>query len=448
MPIRTLLKGGLLALSLTCAAHAAISAEEAAKLGTELTPLGANPEGNAAGTIPPWTGGLTTPPTGYKASSGDYIDPFADEQPLYVITAANMAQYDQHLTEGTKALLQRFPDTYYLPVYKTHRTAAYPQHVYDDIKQDAQSVELVDGGIGIRNAGKGRTPFPIPKSGAELMWNMTSRYFGDDIIMTYANFPVHTNGAYTPVKARMHRVAPGALFNNPQFDMMMFYELFAPAANVGFKLLVHDPTNKASGVRQTWAYNPGQRRVLRAPDIAYDTPVDGSDGLVTMDQSDCFNGALDRYDWTLVGKRELIVPYNNYKLNSLQTKVSDIIGKQHINPNLNRYELHRAWVVEATLREGKRHVFTKRHYYLDEDSYICLGADLYDSRGELWRVVVPSNVQMYDVPMMMQRLEAHYDLHASRYMVQYVSNEEGPYQIGNGATPAHFTAGRLRRSSH
>jgi hypothetical protein len=111
-----------------------------------------------------------------------------------------------------------------------------------------------------------------------------------------------------------------------------------------------------------------------------------------------------------------------------------------------RYELHRAWVVEATLKEGQRNVFAKRTLYLDEDSWVCLGADLYDGRGELWRVVVPSMIQMYDFPMPLKRLEAHYDLQARRYMVQYAANDSGPYQLNTGTKPSDYTISRLRRS--
>lgn len=427
--------------------QAAITAEEAARLGTELTPIGADPAGNAAGTIPPWTGGLTTPPSGFKPG-GDYINPFADEKPLYVITAANMAEHEQYLTEGTKALLKRFPDTYKVPVYPTHRTAALPPHVYEQIKSDAQSVQLVDNGDGIISVGTGRVPFPIPKTGVELLWNLGNRYFGDDLVMNSSNFPVQSNGAYTAVKTRQWKVWAPALFDDEEFGIKVFYEMFSPASVAGLKIVTHEPNNMAKTPRQTWTFNPGQRRVLRAPEISYDTPISGSDGLVTNDATDCFSGGKDRYDWTLVGKQELIVPYNNYDLNANSTPVADIIGAQHINPDYMRYELHRVWVVDANLRQGKRNIFSKRRYYLDEDSYTCSGVDMYDGRGELWRVIVPSNMQMYDHPVMMMRAEAHYDLQANRYYAGYVSNGDAPWTFNNNARTSEFTTNKLRRAGH
>lgn len=428
-------------------AHAAITAEEAARLGTELTPMGADPKANADNTIPAWTGGLTTPPAGYQPG-GDYINPFADEKPLYVITAANMAEHEQYLSEGTKALLQRFPDTYKIPVYPTHRTAAFPQHIYDEIKSDAQSVELVDNGDGVINIGNGRIPFPIPKTGVELIWNLGFRYFGDDLVMNYSNFPIQSNGSYTPVRNRQWKAWAPSLFNDEQFGIKVFYEMFSPASVAGMKIVTHEPNNMAETPRQTWTFNPGQRRVLRAPEISYDTPIAGSDGLVTNDATDCFTGGKDRYDWTLVGKQEMIVPYNNYDLNANSTQVSDIIGTKHVNPELMRYELHRVWVVDAELRQGKRNIFSKRRLYLDEDSYTCSGVDMYDGRGELWRVIVPTNVQMYNQQVMMMRAEAHYDLQSNRYYVGYVSNGDTPWTIGNNARSSEFTTNKLRRSGH
>ena len=49
----------VMALSVLAAnVMAAVSPEEAAKLGTSLTPVGAEKAGNADGSIPAWTGGI------------------------------------------------------------------------------------------------------------------------------------------------------------------------------------------------------------------------------------------------------------------------------------------------------------------------------------------------------------------------------------------------------
>ena len=75
--------------------------------------------------------------------------------------------------------------------------------------------------------------------------------------------------------------------------------------------------------RSAWIYNAGQRRVRRAPDLAYDNFNDGTEGMRTSDQFDAWNGAPDRYDWKLVGKKEIYVPYNAYKLADKSAQVQE-----------------------------------------------------------------------------------------------------------------------------
>ena len=70
-------------------AIAAVSPEEAARLGgPELTPIGAERPGNADGTIPAWTGGITEIPEGYSPGQR-HRDPFPEDEVLFTITAAN-----------------------------------------------------------------------------------------------------------------------------------------------------------------------------------------------------------------------------------------------------------------------------------------------------------------------------------------------------------------------
>ena len=143
----------------------------------------------------------------------------------------------------------------------------------------------------------------------------------------------------------------------------------APARLAGGILLVHETLDQVKKPRDAWLYNPGQRRVRRAPQVAYDNPGTAADNMRTTDQLDMFNGAPDRYDWKLVGKREIYVPYNSYRLQDPKLKYKDIITPLHINPDHLRYELHRVWVVEATLQTGERHIYKKRVFYIDEDSW-------------------------------------------------------------------------------
>ncbi|HEY1092588.1 MAG TPA: DUF1329 domain-containing protein, partial [Burkholderiaceae bacterium] len=119
-------------LGLAGATQAAVSAEEAKKLGTTLTATGAEKAGNADKSIPDYTGGLTTPPTGYQKGSGIRPDPFAADKPLYSIKAADLAKFDARLTAGTKELLKKYPATMRVDVYPTHRSIAFPKYVVDN----------------------------------------------------------------------------------------------------------------------------------------------------------------------------------------------------------------------------------------------------------------------------------------------------------------------------
>lgn len=426
-------------------AKAAITAEEAARLGTELTPIGADPSANADGSIPEWTGGLTTPPSNYRAGSGDYVDPFPDDQPLYTITAANMDEYADLLSDGHKALLRAYPN-YQMQVYQSRRTAALPQEITAQIKQDAQRVELVDEGEGLRNMGRGYSPFPIPKSGIEVIWNHTHRYFGDQQVRPFSNFPVQSNGSFVATRHVDKRLwGPSLPDSDGKYTVYALLDFVAPATLAGMLSVVHESVNPRQVERLGWAYNPGQRRVLRAPDLAYDGVFPGSDGLYTLDQGNLFNGQKDRYDFKLLGKRELLVPYNNYRLISSERKYQDIVRPQHLNQDLLRYELHRVWVVEATLKPGKRHVFSKRRFYIDEDSWTAVIAEAYDARDELWRVQEGYLVQLYDRPLPLLYSEVGYDLQSRRYFMGFFSNEDGPIDFDTEVKPAEFTPAALRR---
>ena len=88
-------------------AQAKVSASEAAKLGTSLTPVGGEKAGNAAGTIPAWDGGITRPPAGFRVGTF-HPDPFSADKPLYQVTRANMAQYANVLTPGQKAMFGKY----------------------------------------------------------------------------------------------------------------------------------------------------------------------------------------------------------------------------------------------------------------------------------------------------------------------------------------------------
>ncbi len=448
--ILTSVLGVLLA---TLSLHAAITPAEAERLGQDLTPLGAEKAGNADGTIPAWTGGITTPPANYKP--GDHHpDPFAGEQPLFTITPANASQYAEKLTVGQVALLKAYPD-YSLPVYPSHRTVANPQRIYDATKKYSLTAALEAGGNGITGAALG-VPFPLPKDGLEVLWNHLTRYRGIAVERFIAQAAPQRDGSYTLVQFDdelfvnycRDDIPPDQLVQQIASSNILLYfkqATTAPASKAGTILVAHETLNQVKEQRAAWIYNAGQRRVRRAPNVAYDAPGTNADGMRTSDQFDMFNGAPDRYDWKLVGKKEMYVPYNAYRLHSDQVKVKEIIKPLHINQDLTRYELHRVWVVDATLKPGTNHIYSRRTIYVDEDSWQILAVDQYDGRGQLWRVSEAHCINYYDALLFWSTLEVHTDLIAGRYVAIGLDNENKMYDFNLKRTPQDYSPGTLRQ---
>ncbi|MBL0285170.1 MAG: DUF1329 domain-containing protein [Zoogloea sp.] len=442
----------VLALSLALgmaggAANAEMNAEELARLGKDLTPVGAEKAGNKDGSIPAWTGGLTKAPAGFDPAKG-YTHPLAAEKPLFTITAANIEQYKDKLAPGQIEMLKRYP-SFKMNIYASQRTAAYPNGIYDQVKTEGSKTKLAEGGNGVLNAEKTTVPFPLPKSGLEVLWNHMSRYYGGTWTRYNAEFPVQTNGAFTPV-TRVETFAAPAALDKIEPNRLYYYvaRLTGPSSVAGDGILVHEPMDQVKEGRLAWIYNPGSRRVLRAPQFAYDAPGSGADGLRTIDDRFGFNGAPDRYEWKLVGKKEMFISYNNFSLSNKALKYKDMIQPAHMNPDLVRYEPHRVWVVEAKLKSGMRHVYAKRVLYIDEDSWSIAHADQYDGRGELWRVRDVHLMPFYDQQMTWGISEVLYDLQARRYLVSDMMNEERPAKFGEKLTLNAFSTEALRRQAN
>ena len=426
-----LLIGGSLAVAMsfgaTISASAGVSEAEAARLDGDLTPMGSERAGNAAGTIPAWTGGISEPPAGFVQGQ-HHPDPFADDKPLFQITPSNASQYAENLTAGQLALLGAY-DTYSMNVYPTRRSCAFPEAIYAANRRNAVESSLVADGNGVDGALVG-TPFPIPTQGVEVVWNHNLRYRGHKLTRQFAALAPTFGGAFTPITVRDQVIftyvdptnETTADLNNISLKYMQ--TVVAPARRAGEIILVHDTINQVQGPRNAWSYSPGTRRVRRAPTIAYDNPQSYSEGLQTADNFDLFNGSPDRYTWEMQGKREKYVAYNSYKLSADTVTYEEIASDRHINQDLVRYELHRVWQVEGKLREGQRHIYTRRVKYFDEDSWTMSAADLYDARGELWRVQEGHIIQYYDVPACFNASEMVYDLIVGRYTIQGLKNQE------------------------
>jgi hypothetical protein len=408
---------GLL-LASAVSALGAVSAEEAKMLGTTLTAVGAEKEGNADGSIPPYTGGLTTPPANFKEGSGIRPDPFADEKPLFSINAGNMSKYDDKLTEAAKVLMKKY-QTFRIDVYPTHRTVALPKYVLDATAINAVTAQTTNGGLGIENARSG-VPFPIPKDGYEAMWNHLLRFTGEAIEYKFRCWNINSAGRKSlSSSGTAQQEFPYYNKLNPSADtyIMLKINYNAPARRNGEALMAVDPLNLAEKSRVAHQYLPGQRRVKLAPEIAFDTPNPGAAGMATYDDAFIFNGSMERYNFKLVGKKEMYVPYNEYKM-QYHTKSDDLFLPHHINPDHVRFELHRVWVVEATLKPGKRHIYTKRIFYLDEDSWVALASDQYDARGQLFRAAFSTFTYSYDAQAPFVDAIFYYDLIANSYNLQ------------------------------
>ncbi len=381
--------------------HAAVSAEEAKALGTTLTEMGAIKAGNKEGTIPAYTGGLTKAPADFKPGSGVWADPFPNEKPLYRINAANLAQHADKLSESQKYLIKTYP-TYYIDVYPTHRSTAYPEAVLKATVRNATTCTAGKDYYSVNVACRGGVPFPIPKNGYEVMWNLTLRYsIATDIV--YQNgmgwlvdakgTPTMTSDQFTRTEKPYYQVDQKD--RDPNMILRTYSVARAPARISGQMTLLQDYIDMEEKPRRAFNYSPGQRRVKLAPEFAYDTPVSQLCGVTLFDELFLFSGKMDRFDFKLVGLKEMLIPYNSYKFYGECKGVDHFMGT-HLNPSCERWELHRVWVVESTLKPGQRHAYAKRTYYLDEDGSGAGMFDAFDKNGELYRGMFQSTIQVYD----------------------------------------------------
>jgi hypothetical protein len=417
-----------LALLVSAQVSAKVDAAKAGELKTTLTPTGAEKGANKDGSITAWDGGLKAAPAGFGGAGKRYVDPFAGDKAKFTITKANLDQYKDKLTAGQQALFAKYGDSYKMNVYETRRTFANPDYIYEATFKNATTGNLTGNGETLNEAING-VPFPIPGNGQEVIWNHKLRY--QDVSKRRWNnqFAVTTSGDYNLVKiqedAKFPYAVKGATLASLNNVGIYFLQITtAPARLAGTILLVHETMDQIKEARRAWQYNPGQKRLRRAPNVGYDNPGTASDGLRTNDQLDIFNGAMDRYNWKLVGKKEMYVPVNSYVLHSDKNKYKDIVRKGHINQDLARYELRRVWVVDSTLRQGTSHIYKRRTFYVEEDGWQIVAADVYDNRDQLWRVQEAHTVMAYDKPYQMSIGETCYDLQSNRYLVMALNNED------------------------
>lgn len=418
----------LLAVAPYLTAHAAAGEERAAALGDTLTPTGAEAAGNADGTIPAWSGKwLGAPP--HVDYDGSYNpDPYPDEQPLYTVTAENMAEHAGHLGEGQKALLREYPDTYRIHVYPTHRDFRNDDRWRENVRLNAREAHLANEGLTLKGA-YGGVAFPIPETGLEVVYNVLTSSPAWFIEAPQVSAYMHANGGVTWSKVFLRVYNPYARGDDRtgwQDGDVFSYSLSeqkAPPRESGKFTLSANTYDHAGVSRHAWQYDPGTRRVRKTPDVQFDFPMET--GPRVVDEQNGFNGSPERFDWELVGKREILVPYHSYRLDDRDLQYEDLLTPHgHPDPQYLRHELRRVWVVEGTLKSGMRHVYGKRRFYVEEDSWFNVMADMYDRQGELWRVSLSPVLYAYDAEGYYNNVSIYHDLTADSYSIEKMSNEE------------------------
>lgn len=447
--IRPILLAAIVGAMLSSIGYAKVSPEQAARLGNELTFLGAEKSGNAEGTIPAWEGGLSyeTTPGLPKVKPGKVRpDPFPDDKPLFTITSQNLDLYKEKLSPGQIAFFKKYPE-WRMQVYKTRRTSTYPERIRKGTMANATTAELSKDGTHPTKMAAGWFPFPIPNNGAETILNHNYAYLWDTCIayspfrFVLGNGTIIDNG--TPIfRSQRPLHMEGRKKNSDLFQVLVAYQ--SPSRRKGEMILYTDDDKND---RNAWTYVPGQRRVRRAPTISYDTPDPSTGNLATYDETYMYNGKIDRYDWKLWGKKEMFIFNNNYRADLASTE--ELLTPHYLNPDIMRWELHRVWVVEGTLKKDARHIYAKRVFYLDEDTWQVAATDKYDSQGNLWRLSFSSHAMLYDYGMPSTRIWNHHDLTSDVYVAVSVQGPSPRANIFNKpglVKDRYFTPEFLRRA--
>jgi len=403
---------------LACAPVGTYAAETALD-DKKYTPFGSERNGNDDGSIPAWQG------------DKDYADKkyseLVSETPLFEITENNYNQYAEYLSDGQKALFATYPSSFKMPVYTSYRLHNIPDHFASATFKNKQDAILIDDGNGLDNVWPG-IPFPSPDNALEIIWNHTTSWRGLSFSASYTEASIRPNEATTIIKSKLDFASP---FHDPNREKYsgngkLFYFLattYSPALLAGGATLVHESTQPRLSPRKTWIYVKGNKRVQRLPSLTHDGPNMNSEHIRVIDEVNLFNGAPDRYNWKIIAKKEHFIPYNNNRLAARDKDIGTILGSSHIDPNMARYEKHRVWVVEGTLKDSENHLYKKRVFYIDEDSWLIVLAEQYNDKDELWRTS-SSYIKYYpDMPGTFTVLDSFHDLSTNNYYIQAITQQ-------------------------
>ena len=457
-----LIKSTVITLALALLAGGAMaqrmSPENVARLGKDLNPIGGIKAGSEDGLIPQWTGNVVGLPAGLKWDGPGTTnpDPWPQEQPLFVISADNLDPYRARLSPGQIAMFETYPDTFRMPVYPGHREFAYYPQFYQKVLYNAEHAQLVNDNEGITGF-VGGAAFVVPSNGPETIWFTRTTGAFETMDGEYSDIAVFPNGTRSTRRSRFLQESPYASRSNPitaeyeypklgEYAGYIMTYVTEPARDKGLITSIFEPYDYAKNAREVWRYLPGSRRVRRAPTVGFDTP-DGPGGLKTVDEVRGFNGSMERFDWELLGRQEIFVPYHNYRFDDPSLSYDELLTKFHANPDYMRYELKRVWVAEGTLKAGERHIYGKRRVYVDEDTGFAVITENYDGHGELWKVVLTNNIYDYGGQGYARRAQMYHDLRAGAYIAERLINDSAPmlYDVNPMKGPAYFSPSNVRK---
>lgn len=420
------------------------------------TVTGAEVNGNANGSIPPWQSNVGSAPQGWTPEAGRARhDPNRDEKPLYIISQANVDKFAHSLPPGAIHLLRKKPG-YTMPVYPTHRSCSVPEFVADNTVRNKGKARIASDGWSIEDAILPSIPFPQPRNGIEAIWNHLLLYQGVAIeaknSLVYVS-PYSEGTEPIIVDAAIRFYYPWAVSGEHKLqsgDIKQGLSISArlPAALSGQITMQRIYFDRSP---ESFYFHPGQRRIRRLPSYAYDAPILGLERIYPVDAMGVFNGNPDKFDWTLKGKRELLVPYNAFNLTGKDAQGRSIFGRHFVAPDVRRYELHRVWVLEGNLRAGMRHSTSKKVLYLDEDSWAAVAGEDYDVDGRLVRYKEAAAVPIWEINACVTQFSMIlYDFVQDRYLRDGYSNEENDLRFYPAASAPwmrteEFSEAALRR---
>lgn len=446
----------MLATSFPFSVMAAVTQAEAEKLRTELTPSGAEKAANADQSIPAWSGedGKLTRVVGY-VSGHAYPNIYAADKNIYDVNSQNKYRYKSLLTPGLEALFKAYPDTFFMPIYPTHREHNFSEitvkrnfwnATHTELSADANNLSHYSGGV----------PFPIPQSAEQVIWNARVNHPNAILNGIFDDISVYSDGQRQLSRQKFVSEYP---FANPmntlpmtekqigQHLALMLVKVLKPESAKGTMTVVHESMNPSKSERKAWIYSSAMKKVRRSPELGYDMPY-GPGGFATFDDILGFNGSIDRYRWTLLGKREKLIPYHSYDFDRQDIDYFELMMEHHANPEYMRYEKHRVWVIEATLKKGEEHSYSKRRFYIDEDSWQIVLLESYDDDGEIWRVGILNTVYDFALKGHVARAQMIHDLKAKAYVSMRMVNELGqPRLQGNPKGSAYYSSANLRKLS-